>query len=141
MGIKNLLKSTLSYLEQHGPEIADRMQRTLERQQEEIDKYKAKYSDMSNQELQNRVDQGVSGAERAALASIAQERKLERETYQEQCSTMSSFELMVEYKTVSRKKREQDIGMREAELKLAIISRILKDRGYYLNSDLEWSKK
>lgn len=154
MGLINFLNSALEYLGQHGPEFVDKMQRAaeqqqeklqrqqeeLERQQIKIDKYKTKYSSMSNKELQERVDQGVFGAERAAIASIDQERRLERETCQEQYSTMSSIELMAEYKYVNREKRQGSIDRQKADLKLAILSRILKERGYHLDSDLEWSK-
>ncbi len=82
-------KAFNSFLE-YTPKVMDYMEKAQDRAREkearkqaEIDAYKADYSRMSNQELQARIDQGASGVERAAIASIAQERRNEREKLQE----------------------------------------------------------
>ena len=145
MGLFDFLSGALNKLEEHGPEIMDYMQKAQDRAQEkearkqsEIGAYRARYSGMSNQELQARVDQGVSGAERAAIASIAQEHRNEREKLQEFYSCMSSLELRIEYKKVSSQKRQGMLEMPNADLRLAIISKMLKERGWHLNQNLEW---
>ncbi len=147
MGLLDFLDGALNKLNEHAPEIMeqmqkaqDRAQRNEARMQAQTDAYRARYSRMSNQELQDIADQGVTGAERAALASIAQERREEREKYKRTYSNMSSTDLRVQYNMVKSQKNQGRLDGPSADMRLSIISNILKSRGWHLNSDLEWYK-
>lgn len=143
MGLFDILGGIMDKLEEHSPEIMaamEKAQKRAEQAEARTQAFKAEYSGLSGQKIQDIASQGVTREQKAAIQSIAEERNAVVEKYKQLYPTMSSAELISEYMTITRKKRDGEMEEPIANLRLSIISKVLKSRDWHLNSDLSWVK-
>lgn len=144
MGLMKWLDKAFNTYQEHLPEIMEFTEKMQENQQkrfekeqeclEKIEEYKMQYSNLSSQELKERLDT-ETGLQRKAIVCILQERTSLIRKYKEVYSGLDSYSLRIELHMLKDRATHyfgmegQKLKYEDAELMSKIAMNILEQRG------------
>lgn len=134
MGFMKALNKTLDKCMEYAPKAYDFMEKAQERawekeeqrqkKQQEIEGYRADYSNLNNKELKNAYDKAETNEEKTAAVLTINERNAKFRKYKEEYSGWSAGQLEFELGMIERLKHKEDSNIR-----MAAIKELMKEQG------------
>ena len=144
MGLMKFLDKAVGKLNEYGPKMMELAEKVEERQikfyekeqenWEKVERYKEQYSNLSNQELKEKLNT-ETGLRKKAIGLLLQERGMQITSYKVMYSEIDTFNLKVELKMLEQRATHYGemqgykLTEEDAEVRKKIVRSILRERG------------
>ena len=144
MGLMKFLDKAVGKLNEYGPKMMELAEKVEERQikfyekeqenWEKVERYKEQYSNLSNQELKEKLNT-ETGLRKKAIGLLLQERGMQITSYKVMYSEIDTFNLKVELKMLEQRATHYGemqgykLTEEDAEVRRKIVRSILRERG------------